>query len=136
LVDGVRVIGHDGAQIYESRVIDGDINRPPRAQQTLDVLQDKPRSPKELVQFAMRWETLVQRLANGPAVPRDIASQTLTWRNEAVLRCERDPAAAQMPGADDGLRPGTACGPGLAPDAASHWPPRCGCGWSVCSTMA
>lgn len=25
-----------------------------------------------------------------------MASQTLTWRNEAVARCERDPAAAQM----------------------------------------
>lgn len=95
-VDGLRVIGHDGAQIYESRVMDGDINRPPRAQETLDVLLDKPRSPKELVQFAMRWETLVQRLANDPQVPRDVASQTLTWRNEAVARCARDPAAAQM----------------------------------------
>lgn len=95
-VDGLRVIGHDGTQIYESRVIDGDINRPPRAQETLDVLLDKPRSPKELVQFAMRWETLVQRLANDPGVPRDVASQTLTWRNEAVARCERDPAATQM----------------------------------------
>ncbi|CAN7776178.1 zeta toxin family protein [Variovorax sp. LjRoot175] len=95
-VDGLRVIGHDGAQIYESRVIGGDINRAPRAQETLDVLLDKPRSPRELVQFAMRWETLVQRLANDPGVPRDVASQTLTWRNEAVARCERDPAAAQM----------------------------------------
>ncbi|CAN7776343.1 zeta toxin family protein [Variovorax sp. LjRoot84] len=95
-VDGLRVIGHDGAQIYESRVVDGDINRLPRAQETLDVLLDKPRSPKELVKFAMRWETLVQRLANDPAVPRDVASQTLTWRNEAVARCEHDPAAAQM----------------------------------------
>ena len=94
--DGLRVIGQDGAQIYESRVVDGDINRLPRAQETLDVLLDKPRSPKELVQFAMRWETLVQRLANDPGVPRDVASQTLTWRNEAVARCERDPAAAQM----------------------------------------
>lgn len=95
-VDGLRVIGHDGAQIYESRVIHGDIDRPPRAQETLAVLLDKPRSPRELVQFAMRWETLVQRLANDPGVPRDVASQTLTWRNEAVARCERDPATAQM----------------------------------------
>lgn len=95
-VDGLRVIGHDGAQIYESRVIGGDVNRPPRARETLDVVLDKPRSLKELVHLAMRWETLVQRLANDPAVPRDVASQTLTWRNEAVARCERDPAAAQM----------------------------------------
>lgn len=95
-VDGLRVIGQDGAQIYESRVVDGDINRLPRAQETLDVLLDKPRSPRELVQFAMRWETLVQRLANDPSVPRDVASQTLSWRNEAVARCERDSAAAQM----------------------------------------
>ena len=95
-VDGLRVIGHDGAQIYESRVIGGNIDRAPRAQETLGVLLDKPRTSKELVQFAMRWETLVQRLANDPGVPRDVASQTLTWRNEAMARCERDPAAAQM----------------------------------------
>ena len=95
-VDGLRMITRDGAQIYESRVIDGDINRLPRAQETLDVLLDKPRSPRELVQFAMRWETLVQRLASDPGVPRDVASQTLTWRNEAVARCESDPATAQM----------------------------------------
>ena len=96
MVDGLRVITHDGTQIYESRVIDGKINRLPRAAATLEVQLNKPRSPKELVQFAMRWETLVQRLASDPSVPRDIASQTLLWRNEAAARCEKDPAAAQM----------------------------------------
>jgi hypothetical protein len=95
-VDGLRVISHDGSQIYESRLVDEDLDRPPRAQESLDVLLDKPRSPRELVQFAMRWETLVQRLANDPAVPRDVASQALTWRNEAVARCERDPTATLM----------------------------------------
>ncbi|MDM0108017.1 zeta toxin family protein [Variovorax sp. J22R24] len=95
-VDGLRVITHMGGQIYESRVIDGALNRLPRAQETLEVLMDKPSSAKELVQFAMRWETLVQRLANDPGVPRDLASQTVTWRNQAVARCEKDPAASQM----------------------------------------
>ena len=89
-VDGLRVIRHDGSQIYESRLVEGDLNRPARAVETLDVLHDKPRSPRELVQFAMRWETLVQRLASDPAVPRDIASQTLTWRNEAIERFPGD----------------------------------------------
>ncbi len=95
-VDGLRVITHSGNQIYESRVIDGALNRVPRAAETLGVQLDKPRTAKELVQIAMRWETLVQRLVGDPAVPRDIASQTLTWRNEAAARCEADPTAAQM----------------------------------------
>jgi hypothetical protein len=95
-VDGLRVITHDGTQIYESRVIDGDLSKVPRAAATLEAQSNKTRSPKELVQFAVRWETLVQRLASDPAVPRDVASQTLIWRNEAAARCEHDSAAAQM----------------------------------------
>lgn len=95
-VDGLRLIHHDGTQIYESRLIDGELDRDARAQKSLDALRDKASSPRELVQFAMRWETLVQRLANDPAVPRDIASQTLTWRNEAIERCQGNAAAAQM----------------------------------------
>jgi len=95
-VDGLRVIRHDGTQIYESRLVNEELSKLPRAQQTLDVLLDKARPPRELVQLAMRWETLVQRLANDPVVPRDIASQTLTWRNEAVARCESNPTTAQM----------------------------------------
>lgn len=96
LVDGLRVIGHDGAHLYESRVIGGKLNRVPRAAESMGVQQDKAPSSKELAQYAMRWETLVQRLANDPSVPREIASQTLQWRNAAVARCEQDPAAAQM----------------------------------------
>jgi hypothetical protein len=94
--DGLRVITHHGIQIYESRVIEGTLNRVPRAAETLKVQLEKPRSAKELVQFAMRWETLVQRLAGDPTVPRDITSQMVVWRNEAAARCEKDPAAAQM----------------------------------------
>ena len=96
LVDGVRVISHTGAHIYESRVIGGELNRVPRAAESMSVQQDKPPSSKELAQYAMRWETLVQRLASDPSVPREIASQTLQWRNAAVARCEQDPVAAQM----------------------------------------
>jgi len=96
LVDGLRVISHNGAHIYESRVVGGELNRVPRAAESLSLQQDKPPPSKELVQYAMRWETLVQRLANDPGVPREIASQALQWRNAAVARCEQDPAAGQM----------------------------------------
>lgn len=95
-VDGLRVIHHDGTQIYERRLANGKLDKAPKAQEALDAVVGKTRSPRELVQLAMRWETLVQRLAKDPAVPREIASLTLTWRNEAVARCESLPAAAQM----------------------------------------
>ncbi|RZL85957.1 MAG: hypothetical protein EOP82_31655, partial [Variovorax sp.] len=95
-VDGIRVIDRNASQFYENRLADGEWLRAPRAQASLDVLRDKARPPKDLVKFAMRWETLAQRLAHDPAVPRDVASQALMWRNEAIARCERMPATAQM----------------------------------------
>jgi hypothetical protein len=95
-VDGIRVIARGGHQLYESRVIDGALGRPPRAAETLEVQLDLKPNAKELVQYAMCWETLVQRLASDPAVPRDIAGRTVIWRNEAAARCEKDPDAAQM----------------------------------------
>ena len=88
VVDGVRVVDRHAAHFYENRLVAGDWMRQPRAHASLDVARDKARPPKDLVKFAMRWETLVQRLAHDPAVPRDVASQALVWRNEAVARCE------------------------------------------------
>jgi hypothetical protein len=95
-VDGVRVIDRNASQFYENRLIDGEWLRAPRAQASLDIVRDKARPPRELVKLAMRWETLAQRLAHDPAVPRDVASQVLIWRNEAAARCEATPATAQM----------------------------------------
>ena len=95
-VDGLRIIDRNALQFYENRLVEGKWKREPRAQAALDAVRDKPRPPKDLAKFAMRWETLVQRLAHNPDVPRDVASQALMWRNEAAARCEATPAAAQM----------------------------------------
>lgn len=95
-VDGLRVILRDGSQIYENRLVNGEWARQPRAQATLDIHHDRVRPPRDLVNFVMRWETVVYRLGNDPAVPRDAVSQALSWRNDAVAQCEGFPAAAQM----------------------------------------
>ncbi|MDM0058941.1 zeta toxin family protein [Variovorax fucosicus] len=95
-VDGLRVIDRNASQFYENRLVDGEWIRAPRAQASLDVVRDKPRTPKDLVKLAMRWETLARHLAHDPSVPRDVASQTLVWRSEAAARCEAAPASAQM----------------------------------------
>ncbi|MBS0344363.1 MAG: zeta toxin family protein [Proteobacteria bacterium] len=96
LVEGLRVVAPAGSHLYESRVIGGELRRVPRAAEILGIQQNKPPSAKELVQYAMRWETLVQRMANDPRFPREIASQTVQGRNAAVARCERDATADQM----------------------------------------
>ena len=95
-VDGLRVIDRNASQFYENRLVDGEWIRAPRAQASLDIVRDKPRTPKDLVKLAMRWETLAGRLAHDPVVPRDVASQTLLWRSEAAARCEAAPASAQL----------------------------------------
>ncbi|MDM0049767.1 zeta toxin family protein [Variovorax sp. J22R115] len=95
-VDGLRIIDVKGLQFYENRLIDGEWVRAARAQATLDVERDRVPPPRELVQLAMRWETLVRRLVNDPAVPRDLASQVLRWRDEEVARCDATPPGAQM----------------------------------------
>ncbi len=95
-VDGVRLVDRNASHIYENRLIDGDWRRDPRAQASLDVLREKARAPKELFKLAIRWENLARRLAHDPTGPRDVASQVLVWRNEAIARCDAVPAAAQM----------------------------------------
>ncbi|MDM0030395.1 zeta toxin family protein [Variovorax saccharolyticus] len=95
-VDGLRIIDAQGAQFYENRLAEGDWARTARARAALDVEGDRPRSPKDLVQIAMRWETLVRRLVQDPEAPRDVASEVLRWRDQAVAQCEALPVAAQM----------------------------------------
>ncbi|MEJ8851862.1 zeta toxin family protein [Variovorax rhizosphaerae] len=95
-VDGLRIIDRNVLQVYENRLVEGEWKREARALVALDAVRNKPRHPKELAKFAMRWETLVQRLAPSPDVPRDVASQVLMWRSEAAARCETTAAASQM----------------------------------------
>lgn len=94
-VDGLRVIANTGDHIYESRLVGDKWDRLPRAAATLSSLLDKEPSAKEMVRTAMRWETLVQRLGTDSTVPREVASQVLKWRNDAVARCEQEPATTQ-----------------------------------------
>lgn len=71
----------------------------PRAAETLRIHLDRAPDARELVQYTIRWETLVQRLTGDPAVPRDIAGRTVIWRNDDAARCEQDPAVAREAGA-------------------------------------
>ena len=95
-VDGLRVIDRNASQFYENRLVNGKWIGAQRAQASLDIVRDRPRTPKELVTLAMRWETLARRLVNDPSVPRDVASQMLVWHTEAAARCEATPASAQL----------------------------------------
>ncbi|MDM0022676.1 zeta toxin family protein [Variovorax saccharolyticus] len=95
-VDGLRIIDAQCAQFYENRLTAGGWARTARARAALDMERVRSRSPKDLVQTAMRWETLVRRLVQDAAVPRDVASEVLRWRDQAVAQCEALPAAAQM----------------------------------------
>jgi hypothetical protein len=95
-VDGLRVIDRQAKQIYDNRQADGRWLRAPRVQDRIDAELDRTLPPKELVKLAMCWETLVQRLVQDPQVPREVASQVLGWRNEAVARCETNASTAQM----------------------------------------
>lgn len=95
-VDSVRLIDQHTSQLYENRLVQGEWSRTPGAQATLDVVRDKAVPSRDLVRSAMQWETLARRLAHDPGVPRDVASQVLLWRSEALARCEDTPATRQQ----------------------------------------
>ena len=96
-VDGIRLVDRDAKHFYENRLDDsGEWRKDPRGQAALDILRDKGRPPKDQVKFAMRWETLTQRLVHDPELSREVASQALMWRNESAARCEAVPGTAQM----------------------------------------
>jgi hypothetical protein len=95
-VDGLRVVDRQGRQIYDNRRVDGRWLHAPWALAALQSQRGRTMSHEELVKYALRWETVVQRLVHDLTVPREVASQALQWRNEVVARCEADPAPAQM----------------------------------------
>ena len=95
-VDGVRVITGEGRQLFENRMAGQDWLRPPRGTALFDKEQNRAVPHKELVQMAMRWETLTRVLVHDRAVPRAVASQVLAWRSDAVERCESSTQAAQI----------------------------------------
>ena len=95
-VDVLRIITRNGAGVYRNDLKDGAWQRPAKAVELLDAARERPLTARELADNALRWQTLVQRLANDPAVPRDVAAQVVAWRNDATARVERDPDAKQL----------------------------------------
>lgn len=92
-VDRIQLITRDGRQLYANMIEDRQWIKPPKALATLDDFRERRRPARELADSALRWQTLVQRLAADPSVPREVAAQVVAWRNEATQVAERDPDA-------------------------------------------
>jgi hypothetical protein len=97
LVQRIQLVVRDGRQLYANELdIQGKWARDPRAAAVLDDFRNRRLTSSELASSALRWLTLAQRLSTNPVVPRDVASQAITWRNEAVALAEEDPQAAKL----------------------------------------
>lgn len=95
-LDRLQVVTPDGRQLYANELIGGKWIRPANAVAVLDDFRERRLTANELADSALRWQTLVQRVATEAAVPREVAAQVVAWRNEAVGRAERDPQARQL----------------------------------------
>lgn len=89
-VDRIQVITRDGRQLYANFVDQGKWVRQPAGLAALDDFRERRPPARELADSALRWQTLVQRLASDPGAPRGAAAQTVAWRNEATSKAERD----------------------------------------------
>ena len=94
-VDVLRIITRDGANVYRNQLRNGAWEHPAKAVELLDAARERRPTARELADNALRWQTLTQRLAVDPTVARDVAAQTVAWRNEATARAEHDPDARQ-----------------------------------------
>jgi hypothetical protein len=95
-VDRVQLIAQDGHELYANQRQGEHWVREPRATYVLDDFRERRLTARELADSALRWRTLVQRLTADPSVPREVASQAITWQHEAVARAESDPEASQL----------------------------------------
>jgi hypothetical protein len=95
-VDRVQLVARDGRQLYANQSDGERWLREPKATYVLDDFRERRLTARELADSALRWRTLVQRLASDPTVPREVASQAITWRNEATAKAEGDPEAKQL----------------------------------------
>jgi hypothetical protein len=98
-VDRIQIITRDGRPLHTNVVEQsqqGHWAKPPKALASLDDFRERALPARELADSALRWQTLVQRLAADPSVPRDVAAQVVAWRNEATQRAERDPDARRL----------------------------------------
>lgn len=74
----------------------GQWSKESRGLASLDDFRERRLPARELADSALRWQTLVQRLAADPSVPREVAAQVVAWRNEAAQVADRDPDAGQL----------------------------------------
>ncbi len=95
-VDRIQLITRDGRQLYSNLLDQGQWARSPKGLASLDDFRERALPARELADTALRWQTLVQRLAADPSVPREVAAQVVAWRNESTQRAERDPDAKQL----------------------------------------
>jgi hypothetical protein len=95
-VDRLQLVARDGRQLYANQLEGGRWLREPKAASMLDDFRERRLTATELSASALRWQTLTQRLAVYPSVPREVASQVLAWRNEATAKAERDPQAQRL----------------------------------------
>lgn len=95
-LDRVQVVTPDGRQLYANELVGGEWARPANATAVLDDFRERRLTARELADSALRWQTLVQRVATDAAVPREVAAQVVAWRNDAVARAEHDPQAREL----------------------------------------
>lgn len=96
VVDRIQLVTRDGRQLYANQADQGQWRQAPKALATLDDFRERRLPARELADNALRWQTLAQRLAGDPSVPREVAAQAVAWRNEAMQNAERDPDARQL----------------------------------------
>jgi len=95
-VDRIQLVTRDGRQLYANMIEHGQWSKEPRGLASLDDFRERRLPARELADSALRWQTLVQRLAADPSVPREVAAQVVAWRNEAAQVADRDPDAKQL----------------------------------------
>lgn len=95
-VDRIQLITRDGRQLYSNLLEQGQWVRSPKGLASLDDFRERALPARELADNALRWQTLVQRLAADPSVPREVGAQVVAWRNESTQRAERDTDAKQL----------------------------------------
>lgn len=95
-VSRLQLVARDGRQLYANQIEAGQWVREPKAASVLDDFRERRLTARELADSALRWQTLVQRLAVNPTVPREVASQVLAWHQEATEQAERDPLGKRL----------------------------------------
>lgn len=95
-IDQIQLITRDGRQLYNNQLSQGQWAKEAKAAFALDDFRERSLPARELADTALRWQTLVQRLANDASVPREVAAQVVAWRNESVLKAQRDPDAKKL----------------------------------------